>query len=143
MPCPAKELGGIAPFVAMFRFESKGRNICSERGAWMARACMWRVRARHAVPLLSEKAKANRTMSRSVPSNCDRGAMLRWHRQECLCYLTAAAWDVTCAAALFYLGFAGLHGADGGVVGDDAGGDAVGERHAVFADYAVRAVTGF
>ncbi len=63
MPCPAKELGGIRPFVAMQKFRCD-RETFVARGAWMERGCLWRVRARHAVPLLSETTKAKRTMSR-------------------------------------------------------------------------------
>ena len=34
MPCPAKELAGIEPFVAIFKIECGGKNTCSgaERG---------------------------------------------------------------------------------------------------------------
>ena len=31
MPCPAMELGGVGPFVAMFRFESKGKAFVAAR----------------------------------------------------------------------------------------------------------------
>jgi hypothetical protein len=50
---------------------------------------MWRLRARHAVPLPSEKAEAGepagivgleRTMSRFALRNVMRGALLRWRR---------------------------------------------------------------
>ena len=64
MPCLANELGMMAPFGAMQNFNGKtfvANDPC------MARVCWWRVRARsrepirdlrHAVPLLSEKTKA-------------------------------------------------------------------------------------
>jgi len=40
MRCPAMELGGIAPFVAMFRFESQGKTFVADavRG-WRGDAC--------------------------------------------------------------------------------------------------------
>jgi hypothetical protein len=40
MPCPAKELGTVDSFVAMFRFESKAKTFCSGavRG-WRVLAC--------------------------------------------------------------------------------------------------------
>ncbi len=31
MPCPAMELGAVGPFVAMFRFESKGETFVAAR----------------------------------------------------------------------------------------------------------------
>jgi hypothetical protein len=54
MPCPVNELGGIAPFVETYK--SKAKRLW-RRGAWMVRRCLWRVRARHAVPLLPEKSE--------------------------------------------------------------------------------------
>ena len=75
---------------------------------------MWGVRARHAVPLLSESGEKN-DVAIVLASRC--GVALRWHRQECLCYLKAPAGgqryerrsekasggggDELCAAVLF------------------------------------------
>ena len=55
MPCRAKELGVVEPFVAI---ENSKANTGSASCESMARDCLWRVRARHAVPLTEETATA-------------------------------------------------------------------------------------
>jgi hypothetical protein len=55
MPCPAIELGAIGPFGPMQEFNGK---TFVATDSLMARVCVWRGRARHAVPLLSEKTNA-------------------------------------------------------------------------------------
>jgi hypothetical protein len=56
MPCPAIELGLIAPFIAFASRQFKGNGKTLEAQAcWMARDYVSRVRARHAVPLLKKR----------------------------------------------------------------------------------------
>jgi hypothetical protein len=52
------------------------------------RICLWRVRARHAVPLLKKGQRRNsrRTIARGLPSITGTSGRYLGHRQECLCY---------------------------------------------------------
>jgi len=98
MPCPVRELGASAPLMTMAVLVAQAivpvprvdwGFACAKREnqktrrvglADVARACWWRLRARHAVPLRKKpqiqvrrpairRAPARRTMSRCVPSN--------------------------------------------------------------------------
>jgi hypothetical protein len=52
MPCPANDLGAVSPF------DMDSTNRLYVRGA-MANVSGWRVRARHAVPLLKINSRRN------------------------------------------------------------------------------------
>ena len=54
MPCPANELGVVEPFVAI---ENSKANTGTASCESMAGDCLWRVRARHAVPLLKKRQR--------------------------------------------------------------------------------------
>jgi len=58
MPCPAMELGAVEPFVAVFRFERRGKAFCS--GAvrrWRVLAC-WAFGHGMPCPYCGKKAKS-------------------------------------------------------------------------------------
>jgi len=57
-----KNLAFIEPFVAVD--DSRTRMVA--HGAMMARSCLWRVRARHAVPLLGKMRKCDKERCRDV-----------------------------------------------------------------------------
>src|ERR1700747_1419065 len=48
----------------------------------MVHECLWRIRARHAVPLLPEKSENEQRESAMEPSIGDGGAFLRWHSRH-------------------------------------------------------------
>jgi hypothetical protein len=65
----------------LWRLTIRGRRMVAH-GAMMARGCLWRVRARHAVPLLGKCLMRKERCGRCAPSDCERGALLRWHRRH-------------------------------------------------------------
>ncbi len=81
MPCLAQELGAVVPFVALWNSEATTKQL-KRALPWMARGRLWRVRARHAVPLL--KTKERERVSAKYWRHAPRFGL--GHRQECLCY---------------------------------------------------------
>jgi hypothetical protein len=80
-----KNLAGLSYSLRCKNSEATAKHFVA-RGAWLARMCLWLVRARprelmrdlrHAVPLLPETAKAKRTMWLHCAKQRDRAAAIR------------------------------------------------------------------
>jgi hypothetical protein len=88
MPCPAKELGGVGLFVAMFRFESKGKTFVAAVSGDGARVHIARSGTACRAPTVGN---GEGTIPRVAPSIGSCGALLRWHRRRFHDRLTGGA----------------------------------------------------
>jgi len=92
MPCPAKELGGIAPFVAMFVAISESqKSICSARFArWRGCACS---AFGHGMPCpYCRKRQLQKNDAGAFSTSQFLGCSDLGHSQEWLCYWGFRHW---------------------------------------------------